>query len=77
MWFERLRGKRAISPTVLDNGNVCLTDSPCNVTTPFNRPFVLALTQEVGLNRGNAVNAKTPFPATTHVDWVRDWAPAA
>ena len=65
------------SITVLDNGNVCLTDSWLNGPAPFNQPFFIALTQALGLSGGNAVNAGTPLPATTQIDWVRAWTPSS
>lgn len=65
------------SITVLYNGNVCLTDSWLNGPAPFNQPFFIALTQALGLSGSNAVNANTPLPATTQIDWVRAWTPAS
>jgi beta-glucanase (GH16 family) len=65
------------SITVLYNGNVCLTDSWLNGPAPFNQPFFIALTQALGLSGSNAVNANTPLPATTTIDWVRAWTPAS
>ena len=65
------------SITVLYNGNVCLTDSWLNGPAPFNQPFFIALTQALGLAGSNAVNANTPLPATTKIDWVRAWTPAS
>jgi hypothetical protein len=35
------------------------------------------LTQALGLSGSNAVNANTPLPATTTIDWVRAWTPAS
>jgi beta-glucanase (GH16 family) len=61
---------------ILYNGNVCLTDTPIGGPTPFNQSYFIALTQALGLTGTNAVNAKTPLPATTQVDWVRAWTPA-
>jgi beta-glucanase (GH16 family) len=70
------------SITILDNGNVCLTDTwlptpgdPAGA--PFNQPFFLALTQALGLVGSNAVTSSTPFPDTTQIDWVRAWEPAS
>jgi beta-glucanase (GH16 family) len=65
------------SITVLYNGNVCLTDSWLNGPAPFNQPFFIALTQALGLSGSNAVNANTPLPAATTIDWVRAWTPAS
>ena len=64
------------SITILYNGNVCLVDTPIGGPTPFNQSYFIALTQAIGLVGVNAVNANTPLPATTQVDWVRAWAPA-
>jgi beta-glucanase (GH16 family) len=61
------------SITMLYNGNVCITDTPIGGPAPFNDPFFIALTQALGLTGTNAVNAATPLPATTQVDWVRAW----
>jgi beta-glucanase (GH16 family) len=67
--------------TILYNGHVCLTDkwlpTPGDPAgAPFNQPFFLALTQALGLTGSNALNANTPLPATTEIDWVRAWEPA-
>jgi beta-glucanase (GH16 family) len=69
------------SITVLYNGHVCLTDTWLQTPgmpagTPFNQPFFLSLTQALGLGT-NAPTANTPLPATTQIDWVRAWQPAA
>lgn len=59
--------------TISYDGTVCLRrPTPLWGTRPFDRPFVLALTQALG-STGNAVNADTVFPATTTVDYVRVW----
>ena len=40
---------------------------------PFNQPFMVQLTQALGI-RGNAFDAATtPLPATTQIDYVRVW----
>ena len=65
------------SLTILYNGQVCLVDHPTTGSEPFNEPFFLVLTQALGLTGPNAVTAKTPLPATTSIDWVRAWSPAA
>jgi beta-glucanase (GH16 family) len=67
---------------ILYNGHVCLTDTWLPTPgdpkgAPFNQPFFLALTSALGLAGGNAVNASTPLPATTQIDWVRAWEPAS
>jgi beta-glucanase (GH16 family) len=64
--------------TISFDGNRCLTDSwtPYGLTAPapFNMPFVVALTQALGVG-GNAFNpATTPLPAMTQVDYLRVWS---
>jgi beta-glucanase (GH16 family) len=59
------------------NGSTCLTDNyyPDNVSSPapFNQPFLIALTQALGIG-SNAYNpSTTPLPATTNIDYVRAW----
>lgn len=61
--------------TIQVNGQNCLIDhyqSSLSGTAPFDQPFFLALTQAIGLGT-NAPTTATPFPATTHVDYVRVW----
>ncbi len=62
---------------LLLNGQRCLLDSydAMNVRppAPFDQPFILVLTQALGVT-SNAFNPRsTPLPATTQVDWVRVW----
>ncbi len=63
---------------VIYDGNTCLIDeynpaSPLTGAAPFDQPFILALTQGLGMG-GNAFDpAATPLPATTTVDYVRIW----
>ena len=40
---------------------------------PFDQPFIVALTQALGVG-ANAVTAATPLPATTQIDYVRVWS---
>lgn len=62
--------------TLKYDGKTCLVDNyePSNVRrpAPFDQPFFLALTQALGVT-GNAPTAKTPFPDTTLIDYVRVW----
>jgi beta-glucanase (GH16 family) len=63
--------------TVLYDGQPCITDKfvaavPNLPGAPFDQPFFIALTQSLGIGY-NGVNAYTPLPATTQVDWVRAW----
>ena len=39
---------------------------------PFDKPFIIALTQGLGLG-GNALTSSTPTTGTTQVDYVRVW----
>jgi beta-glucanase (GH16 family) len=65
--------------TILYDGKRCLVDSwhpaaPLVAPQPFDKPFLIALTQALGITT-NAFDPKvTPLPATTQVDWVRVWA---
>ncbi len=68
------------SPTAIRvayDGHPCLTDywNPAGMTkpAPFDQPFMVALTQALGIGT-NAFNpATTKLPATTSVDYVRVW----
>jgi beta-glucanase (GH16 family) len=63
---------------IIYDGRTCLTDEwnpgwPLSKPMPFDQPFIVALTQGLGLG-GNAFDpATTPLPATTQVDYVRVW----
>jgi beta-glucanase (GH16 family) len=64
--------------TITVNGNICLVDNyfPAGGLVspqPFDQPFIIALTQALGVNT-NAFNPyTTPLPATTSIDYVRVW----
>ena len=63
--------------TISYDGKVCLTHTinpldPLLGSQPFDQPFIVALTQAVGLGT-NKVTDATPMPATTQVDYVRVW----
>ena len=63
------------SITVIYDGRTCLVDSwnPLGLVrpAPFDQPFMVALTQALGIG-GNAFDpATTPLPATTRIDYVR------
>lgn len=65
------------SMTILYDGKVCLAHRWAPVPPqlhpqPFDQPFMLALTQALGIGQ-NAFDANTPLPATTVVDYVRVW----
>lgn len=60
------------------DGTTCINDAwnpaaPLVKPQPFDRPFVVALTQALGVG-ANAPTAATPLPATTQVDYVRVWS---
>ena len=60
--------------TVSYDGKTCITDyAPTLAPGPFSQPFVVALTQALGVG-GNAFTSSTPLPATTQVDYVRVWS---
>jgi beta-glucanase (GH16 family) len=54
---------------------------PLQSPQPFDRPFIVSLTQALGVGTNAFDPATTPLPATTEVDYVRVWqwrpAPAA
>ncbi len=62
--------------TIAVNGQNCLVDnylaSNAAAPAPFDQPFLLALTQALGVGT-NAATPLTPLPATTQVDYVRAW----
>jgi beta-glucanase (GH16 family) len=63
--------------TIKYDGVTCLVDTlvaaaPLLVGQPFDQPFMVALTQALGIG-SNAFDANTPLPATTQVDYVRIW----
>ena len=63
---------------VIYDGTTCLIDSwnpaaPLVKPQPFDQPFIIALTQALGID-GNAFDpSTTPLPATTSIDYVRVW----
>ena len=62
--------------TIIYDGKTCLTHAinPLTLTgsAPFDQPFIIALTQALGIG-DNSVTDATPLPATTAVDYVRVW----
>ncbi|MDX6232949.1 MAG: hypothetical protein QOH68_1949 [Nocardioidaceae bacterium] len=63
--------------TITYDGKTCLTHTikpaaPLTGSEPFNQPFIIALTQALGIG-ANSVTGSTPLPATTAVDYVRVW----
>jgi beta-glucanase (GH16 family) len=65
--------------TFVYDGRTCLVHSgwkaapPLTGSQPFDQPFVVILTQALGIGT-NTIGASTPLPATTLVDYVRVWA---
>jgi beta-glucanase (GH16 family) len=60
------------------DGVTCINDNfqpapPLVKPQPFDQPFVLALTQALGVGT-NAPSVATPLPATTQVDYVKVWS---
>ena len=60
------------------DGRTCIYDSwnpapPLVKPAPFDQPFLIALTQALGVNT-NAVTGATQLPATTQIDYVRVWS---
>lgn len=67
-----------LSIKVIYDGTTCLTDywdpaSPLVKPQPFDQPFIVALTQALGIYPNTFDPATTPLPATTTVDYVRVW----
>jgi beta-glucanase (GH16 family) len=63
---------------VIYDGKTCLTNrwnpaSPLARPQPFDHPFIVALTQALGVGDNAFDPAATPLPATTVVDYVRVW----
>ena len=63
--------------TITFDGKTCIDHTidpapPLTGSQPFDHPFMLALTQALGVG-ANAVTASTPLPATTQIDYVRVW----
>jgi beta-glucanase (GH16 family) len=64
--------------SIIYDGHTCLVDDwnpapPLVKPQPFDHPFMVALTQALGVG-GNAFDpATTPLPATTQVDYVHVW----
>jgi beta-glucanase (GH16 family) len=64
---------------ILYDGVVCLENTswtPSNTAMPgpFDKPFMISLTQALGaLGTANQVNPQTPLPATATIDYVKVW----
>jgi beta-glucanase (GH16 family) len=68
----------ATSIKIIYDGTTCLTDYwlpalPLHKPQPFDQPFLIALTQAIGVGNNALDPNKTPFPATTDIDYVRVW----
>jgi beta-glucanase (GH16 family) len=64
--------------TVIYDGHTCLVDRwsaalPLVGSQPFDQPFMIVLTQALGITTNEFNPATTPLPATTQVDYVRIW----
>jgi beta-glucanase (GH16 family) len=64
--------------TIIYDGKVCTVDKwnpalPLVKPQPFDQPFMLALTQAMGVGKNAFDPATTPLPATTQVDYVHVW----
>ena len=63
--------------TIYVNGSTCLVDNyqaaGLASPAPFDQPFMIVLTQALGLGVNAFDPAVTPLPATTLVDYVRAW----
>jgi beta-glucanase (GH16 family) len=59
------------------DGQTCLVNQwyPLGLTppAPFDQPFMISLTQALGIDSNAFVPGVTPLPATTTVDYVRVW----
>jgi Glycosyl hydrolases family 16 len=63
---------------VLFDDQTCLVhlwnpESPLVSPQPFDQPFLVVLTQALGIGTNEFDPATTPLPATTEVDYVRVW----
>jgi len=63
---------------VMYDGKTCLAThwtpaAPLYSPQPFDQPFVIALTQALGVGANAFDPATTPLPATTTIDYVRVW----
>jgi beta-glucanase (GH16 family) len=63
--------------TISYDGNTCISDTwnPYGLTkpAPFDQPFMVAITQGLGVGYNAANPFYTKVPATTQVDYVRVW----
>jgi beta-glucanase (GH16 family) len=64
--------------TISYDGQTCISDNwvpmlPLLKPQPFDQPFMVALTQALGIGSNAFDPATTPLPATTQIDYVRVW----
>lgn len=67
------------SLTITYDEKVCLFHkwnpaAPLVGPQPFDRPFIVLLTQGLGINNNAFVPGSTPLPATTQIDYVHVWS---
>lgn len=78
-WHDYLLEWTPRTLTISYDGKKCLQHSwspalPLTRPAPFDQPFVIALTQSLGVTTtANQPSATTPLPATMQVDRVRVW----
>jgi hypothetical protein len=63
---------------VIYDGRTCLVHDfnpawPLTGSQPFDRPFMIAITQALGVGGNGFDPGATPLPATTKLDYVRAW----
>jgi beta-glucanase (GH16 family) len=63
---------------IIYDGSTCLLHTfnpalPLTNAQPFDQPFIIALTQALGIATNQFDPGTTPLPATTEVDYVRVW----
>jgi beta-glucanase (GH16 family) len=68
----------ATSIKIIYDGRTCLAHtwnpaSPVVSPQPFDHPFMVALTQALGVATNAFDPETTPLPATTEIDYVRVW----
>jgi beta-glucanase (GH16 family) len=64
--------------SIIYDNRVCTVDNwnpalPLTKPAPFDQPFMVALTQALGIGKNAFDPATTPLPATTEVDYVHVW----
>ena len=78
-WHDYVLTWTPKSLTISYDGKTCLKNTwnpaaPLTKPAPFDQPFIIALTQALGVpTTANEPHAATPLPATMQVDRVRVW----